>query len=111
MILADYFKSEKDATWDFALQSGVKHGVIRLPEDEKFDITEKSQVYEMLQKIVVHRCNADFYKGIQLIRKKTDTVTQKLRGEFIKLIHRVIDFHTPACIYTCLFNTMTIFSL
>lgn len=42
MILTDYFKSERDATWDFALQSGVKHGVIRLPEDEKFNITEKS---------------------------------------------------------------------
>ncbi|MBE6762623.1 MAG: mannonate dehydratase [Ruminococcaceae bacterium] len=42
MTLTDYFKSERDATWDFALQSGVKHGVIRLPEDEKFNITEKS---------------------------------------------------------------------
>ena len=40
MILADYFKSERDATWDFALQSGVRHGVIRLPEDDKFDITD-----------------------------------------------------------------------
>ena len=42
MILADYFKSQKDAAWDFALQSGVKHGVIRLPEDDDFNITEKS---------------------------------------------------------------------
>lgn len=42
MILADYFKSERDATWDFALQSGVRHGVIRLPEDDKFDITDPS---------------------------------------------------------------------
>ena len=42
MILTDYFKSQRDATWDFALQSGVKHGVIRLPEDEDFNITEKS---------------------------------------------------------------------
>lgn len=42
MILADYFKSERDATWDFALQSGVRHGVIRLPEDEAFDVTDSS---------------------------------------------------------------------
>ena len=42
MILTDYFKSERDATWDFALQSSVKHGVIRLPEDDAFNITEKS---------------------------------------------------------------------
>jgi len=42
MILADYFRSERDATWDFALQSGVRHGVIRLPEDGKFDYSYRS---------------------------------------------------------------------
>ena len=42
MILTDYFRSERDATWDFALQCGVRHGVIRLPESEDFDITDKS---------------------------------------------------------------------
>ena len=40
MILTDYFRSERDATWDFALQSGVRHGVIRLPEDDAFDLTD-----------------------------------------------------------------------
>jgi len=40
MILADYFRSERDATWDFALQSGVTHGVIRLPEHRDFDLTD-----------------------------------------------------------------------
>ena len=38
MILTDYFRSEHDITWDFAKQCGVNHGVIRLPEDKKFDI-------------------------------------------------------------------------
>ncbi|MBE6571938.1 MAG: mannonate dehydratase [Ruminococcaceae bacterium] len=42
MILADYFRSEHDITWDFALQSGVRHGFIRLPEDKEFDLTEAS---------------------------------------------------------------------
>lgn len=42
MILTDYFKSDRDATWDFALQSGVKHGVIRLPEDSAFDLNDAS---------------------------------------------------------------------
>ena len=42
MILTDYFRSERDATWDFALQSGVRHGVIRLPEDAAFDLTNTS---------------------------------------------------------------------
>ncbi len=42
MILSDYFRSERDATWDFAVQSGVRHGVIRLPEDDAFDLTNAS---------------------------------------------------------------------
>ena len=42
MILTDYFRSERDLTWDFAKQSGVSHGVIRLPEDSDFDLTNKS---------------------------------------------------------------------
>lgn len=41
MILTDYFRSKKDITWDYALECGVKHGVIRLPEDNDFDLTDK----------------------------------------------------------------------
>ena len=40
MILADYFKSQQDLTWNYALQCGVKNGVIRLPEDADFDLTD-----------------------------------------------------------------------
>ena len=49
MLLTDYFRSTPDATWDFGLQSGVTHGVIRLPEEETFDLTSEShwrQVYQ-----------------------------------------------------------------
>ena len=42
MLLTDYFRSTPDATWDFALQSGVRHGVIRLPEDKAFDLTDET---------------------------------------------------------------------
>ena len=42
MLLCDYLRSTKDAAWDIARQCGVKHGVIRLPEDEAFDITDGS---------------------------------------------------------------------
>ena len=42
MILSDYLKSTKDGTWDIAKQCGVKHGVIRLPEDSGFNITDFS---------------------------------------------------------------------
>ena len=42
MLLTDYFRSEKDATWDIGIQCGVSHGVIRLPETDDFDLTNKS---------------------------------------------------------------------
>ena len=42
MILADYFRSERDEAWDFAIQSGVRHGFIRLPEHKDFDVTNAS---------------------------------------------------------------------
>lgn len=42
MILTDYLKSTPDATWDIAEQCGVRHAVIRLPEDDAFDVTNVS---------------------------------------------------------------------
>ncbi len=42
MILTDYFRSNRDLTWDYAKQCGVNHGVIRLPEDAAFDVTDPS---------------------------------------------------------------------
>lgn len=43
MILTDYFRSEHDLTWDYALQCGVTHGTIRVPEeDPAFDLTDLS---------------------------------------------------------------------
>ncbi len=41
MILTDYFRYPKDSTWDLALQCGVTHGVIRLPETDAFDLTDR----------------------------------------------------------------------
>ena len=42
MILTDYFRSEKDDSWELAKASGVNYGVIRLPETKEFDLTDKS---------------------------------------------------------------------
>ena len=42
MLLTDYFRYPKDSTWDIARQCGVEHGVIRLPEDGSFDLTNAS---------------------------------------------------------------------
>ena len=52
MLLTDYFRSEPDATWDFARQSGVCHGVIRLPEREDFDLTQLSHWQQVQQRFL-----------------------------------------------------------
>ena len=50
MILTDYFRSEKDTTWDFAVASGVRHGVIRLPENQGFDYGNRSDWDTLVKK-------------------------------------------------------------
>ena len=42
MVLTDYFKKQRNITWDFAKQCGVNNGVIRLPEDKGFDYSDYS---------------------------------------------------------------------
>ncbi len=49
MILTDYLKSERDLSWDYAKQCGVRHAVVRLPEDPAFNVTDAGhwrQVYD-----------------------------------------------------------------
>ena len=52
MILSDYFRSEHDTAWDFALASGVKHAVIRLPEDGKFDYADRAHWDALVKKFI-----------------------------------------------------------
>ena len=42
MILTDYLLPEPGMQWDYALQAGVTHAVIRLPEDGSFDESDPS---------------------------------------------------------------------
>ena len=44
MLLTDYFRSQRDATWDIALQCGVKYGTIRLPEEDAFELSSLSHL-------------------------------------------------------------------
>ena len=39
-------------TWDYAKQCGVEHGVIRLPEDAEFDITDFSHLEKVYKRFV-----------------------------------------------------------
>lgn len=41
MILTDYFYYPHNLTWDYAVQCGVNHGVIRAPETAQFDLCDR----------------------------------------------------------------------
>lgn len=41
MILTDYFYYPHNLTWDYAVQCGVNHGVIRAPETDQFDLCDR----------------------------------------------------------------------
>lgn len=44
MILSDYFLSSPSLQWQLAKQLGVNHGVVRLPENPEFDITNAAHI-------------------------------------------------------------------
>ncbi len=59
MLLTDYFRSVPDSTWDIALQCGVSHGVIRLPDGFDFeslpalrDIVDRFRAHGITPKIL-----------------------------------------------------------
>lgn len=106
MILADYFKSEHDITWDFAKQCGVRHGVIRLPETEEFDITDRSHwetVYNRysdfgIKPVVIEPLPNELHDHIKAGDEKRDECIEKA----IKMLEYMNEFD----IRTLCFNWM-----
>ncbi|NMA67410.1 MAG: TIM barrel protein [Clostridiaceae bacterium] len=52
MILTDYLTCKKSLQWDYAKQAGISHAVIRLPEDDNFDVTKKEHWEQLYWKFV-----------------------------------------------------------
>ena len=85
MLLTDYFRYPKDATWDIAKQSGVEHGVIRLPETGDFDLTDKSHwqtVYDDfmdygLKPIIIEPMPNELHDHIKAGDEKRDECIEK----------------------------------
>lgn len=90
MILTDYFKSKYDLTWDYAKQCGVDGGVIRLPEEEAFDITNFSHwtdVYKRfsdfgIRPYVIEPLPNELHNHIKIGDSKRDEAIEK----FIKML-------------------------
>ena len=54
MILTDYFYPQYDISWDLAVQCGVRHGVIRLTEDDSFNLTDPACWDDLFGRFLSH---------------------------------------------------------
>ena len=100
MILTDYFKSERDITWDYAKQCGVEHGVIRLPETSDFDVSDLSHwqtVYKNfvdfgIEPLIIEPMPNSLHDHIKIGDKKRDWAIEQV----IKMmpIMEGLDIHT-----------------
>ncbi len=106
MILTDYLKSTPDGTWDIARQCGVRHGVIRLPEDGAFDLTDPSHWRD------VHRRFTDFGFKPLVIEPMPNEVHDHikagdaLRDESIEKVLKMFPIMRELGIDTVCFNFM-----
>ena len=106
MLITDYFRSEPDTSWSFAIQSGVTHGTIRLPEDDDFDPTDLSQVMYVADRfraygitpVVVEPLPSSLHDHIKL----GDSLRDDSIGKFIKLMENLHE----AGVTTVCFNFM-----
>ena len=97
MLLTDYFRSEKDLTWDLAKQCGVNHGVIRLPETNAFDLNNKAHwqsVYDRfinygIKPIIIEPMPNELHDHIKAGDKKRDECIEKV----IKMLPIMCDFN------------------
>lgn len=106
MILTDYFRSQKDMTWEYAKQCGVCHGTIRLPEDKSFDITDFEHwksVYKRfddfgIKPVVIEPLPNELHDHIKIGDEKRD--------ECIEKVIRMLEYMNALDIRTLCFNFM-----
>ena len=106
MLLTDYFTCSHDLTWDYAKQCGVEHGVIRLPEDGVFDISDFSHwqsVYKRftdfgIKPVVIEPMPNSLHDHIKIGDDKRDEAIQK--------VITMLDYMDRLDIRTICFNWM-----
>lgn len=90
MVLNDYFRYPKDATWDIARQCGVTTGTIRFPEDDSFDLTNEAhwqKIYDDfmdfgIKPVVLEPLPNELHDHIKIGDEKRDESIEK----FIKML-------------------------
>ncbi len=88
MILTDYLLCQKSIQWQYAKQMGIDHAVIRLPEDNQFDLNDKTHwetIYkrfrdEGLKPIVIEPMPEALHAHIKTGDERRDECIDKVIG-------------------------------
>lgn len=106
MLLTDYLRSDHDVTWDFAKQCGVQHGVIRLPETENFDITDKSHWETVYHKFMDFGIKPVIIEPMPNALHDHIKTGDHLRDECIEKVIKMMEYMNEFDIRTICFNWM-----
>ena len=106
MILTDYFRSNHDVTWDYALQCGVNHGVIRLPETDDFDLTDKSHWQTVYKRFVDYGIKPIIIEPMPNCVHDHIKAGDSLRDESIEKVIKMLPIMRDLDIDTICFNFM-----
>ncbi len=96
MILTDYLRATPDLTWDIARQCGVTQGTIRLPEDDRFDVTSLSDLRTVIDRfqsagikpIIVEPLPNELHDHIKIGDEKRDWAIERFIA-LMKNMHEV----------------------
>lgn len=106
MLLCDYFRSAPDATWDIALQCGVRHGVIRLPEEESFDVTNESHWDEVVSRFQNYGITPIIVEPMPNALHDHIKAGDAMRDECIEKVIKMLPIMASRGISTICFNWM-----
>ena len=106
MILADYFRSDYDITWDFAKQCGVNYGVIRLPETDNFDLTDKSHWHTVYKRFTDYGIKPIIIEPMPNSVHDHIKIGDGLRDESIEKVRKMFPIMRELDINTICFNWM-----
>lgn len=106
MLLTDYLRSERDITWDFAAQCGVRHGTVRLPESADFDITDFSHFREVYKRFTDFGIKPVVIEPMPNALHDHIKAGDAMRDECIEKVIKMLDFMDRLDIRTLCFNFM-----
>lgn len=105
MLLCDYFLSKPDKTWEFALQCGVSHGVIRLPDDG-FDPADLSELKAVTERFISHGITPKVVEPLPNLLHDHIKLGDELRDSSIEKFIKLMSNLREVGIDTVCFNFM-----